>query len=252
MKILCFSDPHGKLPDLSGYEYDLIILAGDVCPHHNHPAVRVKSYEDAMFQYEWVNKKLIPWIYAQKSKVVMIAGNHDACFEHRDFYGDPEKFRAACSNVVYLLDDWAIVDGIKIWASPRSLFFYNWSFNLPEDEEHSNEAEHALYAQIPDDVDIVVTHGPMYNVLDLVKETIVYNTLQGEVVYEKETYTGSRILKEYLFKLEKLKLFVGGHIHSGYGQVNGLGKSGFTAINACILNEQYKVANPPIIYEYTR
>lgn len=250
MKILCISDPHGKLPDLSGYEYDLILLAGDVCPHHNHPAVRAKSYEDAVFQFEWVRKKLIPWINSQKSKVVMIAGNHDACFQHLDFYGDPERFRAECKNVVYLLNDWAIVNGLKVWGSPYSLFFFDWSFNLPKDPDHSNEAEHALYSQIPEDVDIVMTHGPMYNVLDLVKETVVYNTLQGEVVCDRETYTGSRILKEYLFKLPKLKAHICGHIHQSYGRVDGLGTAKFAAINACIVNENYKLTpeQPPIIY----
>ena len=32
MKLICFSDPHGFMPDLLG-EFDLMLIAGDVAGH---------------------------------------------------------------------------------------------------------------------------------------------------------------------------------------------------------------------------
>lgn len=254
MKILLISDPHGKLPDLSGYEYDLVILAGDVCPHHPHPRVFAKDYEDHKFQYDWINTKFIKWVNTLKSKLVMIAGNHDYVFQHRDFYGDAEKFRQLSSKIVYLKDDFAIVDGIKIWGSPWTPFFFNWAFNFPEDFPNSTEAPKALYEQIPDDVDIVVTHGPMYNVLDLVREEMVIpsGATGKPITFVKEDRCGSRELKDRLKELPKLQLHVCGHIHCGYGIALPSKELNFTSVNCSILNNGYKSVQAPIIYEYKR
>lgn len=249
MRICCISDTHGKLPDLSGYEYDLVVHAGDVCAHHPHPRVYAKSIEDWEFQQEWMKKKFVPWVDKLKSPIVMIAGNHDYVFQQYGFLDTIESVNALHPKIRYLKDSCCEVNGIKFFGSPWSKFFFDWAFNLPEDPERSDEVEKALYSLIPNDVDIVLTHGPMYNVLDLVEETIVYNTPEGEKVYEKKTYTGSRILKDKLFQLDKIKLHCTGHIHSGYGQVSGLGKAGFTSINAAILDERYKLVKPPIFFD---
>ncbi len=65
-------------------------------------------------------------------------------------------------------------------------------------------ARKAHWAQIPEDLDILITHGPPYRILDY--------TIEGE-------YAGDLELVERLYQLDnppKYHLF--GHIHEGYGQ----------------------------------
>lgn len=249
MRILCISDTHGKLPDLAGYEYDLVIHAGDVCGHHPHPRVHPKTIEDWEFQKEWLCKKFVPWVDNLKSPIVMVAGNHDFVFQQYGFLDTIESVNALHPKIIYLKDSVIDYKGVRIAGFPWSKFFFAWAFNLPEDPERSEEAETALYAQIPDDVNIVISHGGMYGILDKVEEDIVINRLSGIEEYKRITYTGSRILKERLKQCKQMKLFVSGHIHQSYGMERETEELPFIKVNASVLNEQYKLVNPPIIVE---
>ncbi|WP_199698433.1 hypothetical protein, partial [Deinococcus cavernae] len=50
------------------------------------------------------------------------------------------------------------------WGSPVTPFFCNWAFNRHEDEIGRH------WAMIPDDVDVLVTHGPAQGILDRILE----------------------------------------------------------------------------------
>ncbi|KIJ39854.1 hypothetical protein M422DRAFT_210080 [Sphaerobolus stellatus SS14] len=85
----------------------------------------------------------------------------------------------------------------KIYGSPGSPAFGGMAFNYPRGK---NAQE--LHANIPDDTDILITHGPPYSILDKV-------IMGGRVVGCKELFT----------RLAEIKpaLHVFGHIHEDRG-----------------------------------
>jgi Icc-related predicted phosphoesterase len=85
---------------------------------------------------------------------------------------------------------------------------------------------------IPEDTDILITHGPPNGILDYVAQS-VYNA-------------GCEELLERVMQV-KPKVSVFGHIHQGYGtlRVNEI-----EFINASVLNERYNYANLPVNVEY--
>ena len=53
------------------------------------------------------------------------------------------------------------IDGIKIWGSPITPYFYGWAYNRNRGEEIKKH-----WDLIPDDIDILVTHGPAFGIMD--------------------------------------------------------------------------------------
>ena len=95
----------------------------------------------------------------------------------------------------------------------------------------SIEERSALYATIPNGIDILVTHGPPYGILDREPGS---NHRQG-----------CPVLLEAV-KRVRPRLHVFGHVHAGYG--TGQGK--FTAyVNAALLGWAGDLENPPIVLD---
>jgi hypothetical protein len=61
------------------------------------------------------------------------------------------------TNCIYLENEFTIVHGYKIYGSPLTPEFCGWAFMYQTDEEAKKNWE-----KVPDDVDILVTHGPPY------------------------------------------------------------------------------------------
>src|SRR5690606_14252856 len=92
--ILCLSDLHGYLPDLSKTEaVELAIIAGDICPTYTH---------DLYFQKQWVEKDFINWAETIPARnIIFIAGNHDFVFEQ--YYDNHNKYiNPQYKNIYYL------------------------------------------------------------------------------------------------------------------------------------------------------
>ena len=86
--------------------------------------------------------------------------------------------------------------------------------------------------KIPEDIDILVTHGPPYGILDAV------NTFGGYV-----DHCGCEMLLARVAAI-KPKLHVFGHIHEGAGSLK---QDGIEYINASQLDGQYRLAHKPIV-----
>jgi hypothetical protein len=158
---------------------------------------------------------------------VFIAGNHDWGFQN-----NAEKVNGILSGyktINYIQDEMiTIQDGdkpeVKIWGSPWQPEFYNWAFNLPiggwELEQKWND--------IPEDVDILITHGPAWGFLD-------------DVEGRRGTHLGCELLANRIKKI-KPKIHICGHIHTGYGHYF----DGHTHyFNASVLNERYLYGHTP-------
>lgn len=150
MKIVAFSDTHGHHRSVSIPECDLVIFAGDLMTS-GYKHFEVKDFG------QWFSD--LP----AKHKI-LIAGNHDRLFETDKNYC-LSKFS---SEVTYLEDFYTVIDGLKIWGSPYTPFFYNWAFN-----RHRGEAIKHHWDLIPHDTDVLVTHGPPYGKGMMVKTMLL-------------------------------------------------------------------------------
>ena len=136
MRIVCIADTHLYEEDLEMPRGDLLIHAGDM--------LRRGTLEELRYAAQWLGAQR----YAAK---VAIAGNHDWAFAR-----EPAQARAILpADVCYLEDGEVTIDGVRIWGSPWQPEFFGWAFNLPR-----GEALAEVWAKIPSDVDVLVTHGP--------------------------------------------------------------------------------------------
>lgn len=153
---------------------------------------------------------------------LFIAGNHDRLFENE--YIDATRKVREYKTIGYLQDSKVTRDDVKIYGSPWQPEFYGWAFNLPRNGEDLREK----WFWIPDDTDVLITHGPPYGTLD------VAGMGAGHV--------GDELLAERL-EVVKPKIHVFGHIHGGYGYKF----DGHTHyFNASVLNERYSFTNKPM------
>jgi Icc-related predicted phosphoesterase len=222
MKILCISDTHTKhrqIPKEQLLEADCIVHAGDIS--------NVGDLEDTKDFLDWFSNLN----YKYK---IFIAGNHDFNFQESDFrYKDTMGLLKLYSDVIYLCDSEIIIEGLKFYGSPWQPAFFDWAFNLQRGEEINEK-----WKLIPEDTNVLITHGPIQGILD--------KTKGGQ-------YVGCKDLKEKVYSLLGiLKLHVCGHIHEAYGQSKctyDYDKEGHHYVNASILDEKYRVVNKPILIE---
>jgi hypothetical protein len=73
MRICCIADLHGKLPIIP--ECDLLLVAGDVCPHFLEKYAGDSS--DCFGQSKWLQSVFTAWLENAPAKhKVMTFGNH--------------------------------------------------------------------------------------------------------------------------------------------------------------------------------
>ncbi len=159
---------------------------------------------------------------------VFIAGNHDWLFQK-----SPENASEIVNSykwINYLQDNWIIIDNIKIWGSPWVPFFFNWAFNLGRDSKELEEKRNL----IPNDTDILITHGPAYGYVD-------------RVVGEYENL-GCKLLTKRIKEI-KPKIHVCGDIHTGYGYVYDKDTH---FINASVLDERYVYSQKPLTADWNK
>lgn len=211
MLITAISDTHKGYKQLKLTEGDILIHAGD-WESYNFSS-EVKDFSN------WLKKQ--PF----KHKIV-IAGNHDKfAYEHN--LETKEILKDSC---IYLENEGIEIEGIKFWGSPITPKFGDWFFMAERGSQIKK-----YWDIIPKDTNVVITHGPIYGVLD---QPFFYGKFEEGV--------GCSDLKKVL-KTIKPKLHVFGHIHGSYGikKIDGT-----TYINASVMNEEYEVVNEPIIYDY--
>lgn len=208
MKIVAISDTHGLHTQLTLPDGDILLHTGDV-------SSQGKEFEIVLF---------LNWFAAQPHKhKVFIAGNHDFFFERASKWLLQQHIP---DNVTYLNDSSITIEGIKIWGSPVQPWFYDWAFNRKRGADIKKH-----WDLIPDDTDILMTHGPAFGIHD--------KTTRGEKV-------GCVDLRETIDRIQP-KLFVCGHIHEAYGVLDN-GKTTF--INASVVNHKYEVVNKATVFDW--
>ncbi|XP_041372367.1 metallophosphoesterase MPPED2-like [Gigantopelta aegis] len=231
IRFVCLSDTHSRIertPDAIPFG-DVLLHAGDLT--NIGLAAHVDTFNTFL--------GMLP----HKVKFV-IAGNHDISFDN-SIMQNPQEFtkyidvtrqylqsrnlksvKQLLTNCVYLEDSTAEVCGIKIYGAPWVPQYCDMGFNLERGQALLDKWNH-----IPNDTDILITHGPPLGRGDLSSMGLragcveLLNTVQRRVQ-------------------PKVHLF--GHIHEGYGMTSD-GQTTF--INASNCTVRCKCTNPPIVFD---
>ena len=148
---------------------------------------------------------------------ILVPGNHDWCFESMP------RMAAGLFDKRYrvLIDEsWEYQD-VSFYGSPWTLPFNNWAFMRPD------PLLVETYKHMPGIVDVLVTHGPAYGMLD--------------------SGLGSIALRQAM-DLRKVAHHVFGHIHS-HGGEREVKDDGNMAYNVSLCDECYALVNPPLLLE---
>lgn len=215
MKLVIISDTHGQHGALQLPPGDVLLHAGDVSGRGKETEVR----------------DFLQWFGAQTHPhKIFIAGNHDFYFEKET----ATNIQALLPlGVTYLNDSGTTINpakggtgGIHIWGSPITPWFYDWAFN-----RHRGTDIQQHWDLIPTNTDILITHGPVYGILD--------QTTRGEKV-------GCHNL---LAKVQAIqpRLCICGHIHEAYGRAE---QNGTQFVNASVVDEAYRLVHAPVVVEW--
>lgn len=234
MKIIAFSDIHANFSKsikkeidsiIENNDIEVIICAGDFSSNN----INFYSFLEYFNSFNVKNK-------------IIVAGNHDIDLTNQN--SSMNKHIMKEMNIIYLEDSEVIIDGIKFYGTPWTPTFMNWAF-MKDDLELSN-----IFDNIPEDTDVLISHGPPYGILDETKiiekkRKSIYNNFDYKI---KETIksVGSISLLEEVNKRKNIKYHIFGHVHTGYGYKNIENKNFY---NVSLLNDFYKFQNPPTLIE---
>lgn len=210
IKLVIISDTHNKHEYLFVPPGDILIHAGDFSNWGDTESVERFNF--------WLGTLPHP-------HKIVIAGNHDFCFER-----EPEKAQALLTNGTYLQDESILIEGIRFCGSPWQPWFHNWAFNLQRGEEIR-----AKWDLIPEDTDVLITHGPPYGFGD-------------------QTHRGERVGCEDLLEVVRRigpRYHIFGHIHEAYGTWT---EGNTTFINGSSISSGFGGTDirKPVVVEYKR
>lgn len=223
MRIVIISDTHGHHHKIKIPQGDILIHSGDF----------------SKFGHTNDTKDFLKWFLNLKGfdTKIFIAGNHDLKFELnprpnwlQNILSEENLHQSDC---VYLQDESFIIQDsefsrpIKIYGSPWQPEYGGWAFNLPR---HGVELE-KKWGNIPDDTDILITHGPPFGIRD------TGDSWRG--------HFGCELLIKRVNKINPL-IHCFGHFHYSYGTAL---IDDVAFINAAICSEQYNPINDPIVVD---
>jgi Icc-related predicted phosphoesterase len=148
---------------------------------------------------------------------LVIPGNHEFVLE------DP-NMRDAIYNATLLIDEGVEIGGMRIWGSPTTLPCGAFGIFKPEDRQRH-------WAQVPKSIDILITHGPPFGILDLAPGA--------------QEHAGDPELLEAVNRA-KPRLHVFGHIHGAYGT---MATEHTRFVNAALFGEFGDLDKPPVVVE---
>jgi len=190
MKAWHISDTHSNQGQLVIPEgVDMVIHSGDASnykdPYRNEPELRA----------------FIDWFATLPIPVkIFVPGNHDTSLEKGLINRDLIESR----GIHLLINEEKTIEGLRFWGSPFTPRYGDWSYM--KDRGTINR----IWETIPDGIDVVVTHGPPYGVLDA--------TLRRDNQYD---LCGDSALFKAIARVNPA-LMCFGHIHS-CGEIRNTG-----------------------------
>ena len=209
MKVVCLSDTHNLHRTITAHiEGDLLIHAGDFSFFFDDmPAIL--DFNTWLGELRFRHKIVVP-------------GNHEQIMYQRP------DLRHLITNATLLINEAVTVEGVKLWGSPVTCDDEAFGCSTPKERR-------ALYASIPEDTDILVTHGPPYGVLD-------------EEFKAKGVHRGC---PELLTAVQRVKpqFHIFGHVHASRGAVP---TEETVFVNAALLGWSGGLEYAPISFTFPR
>lgn len=225
MKIVAISDTHNRHNKLVIPPCDILIHCGDWTS---------MGYKSEVEDFaKWINKQ-------EAGYIIVVPGNHEKYLED-NLPDSLEWFVDHCPTAHLLIDESIEIEGIKIHGSPVSPWFHDWAWNRSSNQINGYSVRgkdffplpiKPHWDKIPDDVNILITHGPPYGILD---ETTYAN---GD---PRPGHLGCVELMNRIKELKDLDLHFFGHIHAPGGTEKHI--DGVSYYNAAICDESYFPGN---------
>lgn len=212
MKLIFLSDTHNQLHKIVDKvpEGDVLVHCGDFGSSGS-----MQEYLSFLNTYEQ---------FPHKHKLFTF-GNHDGWAERQL---NTAKDLAKQKNITCLVDEELIIDGVKFYGSPWTPRYGNWWWM----KDRMSHALRHISSRIPDDVNVLFTHGPSWGIMDM-------------SIYDKD-HCGCEHLMRRIKELKYLKIHAFGHIHQWSGVET---HDGIIRVNASICDEQYEPTNPPRVID---
>lgn len=210
--------------------------------HNRHAELRVPENVDIVFHCgdesnsgkAWLNelqaRTFFTWYRALPiATKIFVPGNHSTAIAQGLLR--PTDF----ADIHFLIHDQMNTAGLNVFGTPYTPEFFNWSYMKPR------EALDAVWQTIPDEVDILITHGPPKGILDVTKDMDT----------RKPIHVGSQSLTRHVTQRIKPLVHAFGHIHDELGIRNfGLvEQDGITFLNAACCNLEGRLVNHGWIVE---
>jgi hypothetical protein len=153
---------------------------------------------------------------------ILILGNHEVSWQW-----DPSMQRMI-TNARLLLNEGITIDGLRVWgAAPTPLYGPPFGYGTERQQRR-------FCAGIPEDTDVLVTHGPALGILD---------AAPGD-----NRHSGHPELLKAVRRIVPC-IHVFGHIHAGYGMLES---EETIFVNAALLDAHGGIGHPPLLLRMTR
>ena len=216
------SDLHGYLPEID--KCDLVLICGDI--------VSLRSQRHSKSCKKWYTGVFQPWVDSLPcDKVLFIPGNHEVGVEGHDdeykkLFGPYKKATILIHEPYeYLSDDGTFY---KIFGTPYCKVFGNWAYMRPNSDLKEK------FSEIPDGLDILLTHDVAYGYADQSLQDIGFGT---------EEHFGTVELRNAILE-KKPKYHFSGHIHTADHNLIMIGDT--KHYNVSYIDEKYNPAFKPL------
>lgn len=189
MKILHLSDTHGIHSSLGLDGVDVVAFTGDES-NYRDPVMNEKEF------YTWFE-----WFQSlEVEHKLYIPGNHSAYVYNNESY---VKRLLKDAGIIWLHQERHEIDGIVFYGDAYSPAFGNWYYMKDRSKLNKN------WKNIPDDVNVLLTHTPPKGILDLATRP------NGGL-----EQCGCSALTKRIIELKNLRLHLFGHIHNNGELIN--------------------------------
>lgn len=215
------------ISDTHTYHDKVKIPDGDILIHCGDNTIYGEVYE---------MKSFLTWFGNQPHRhKIFINGNHEVQVWKnnltKQMVEDHNKY--FMTNIHYLENELLGLAGLNFYGSPNTPEFFDWAYMY----DRKDGAD--IWQGIPDNTDVLITHGPPAGILDTVSTSDRY----------PRKHAGCDDLLKRVEEI-KPKLHCFGHIHHQYGWTKVLHPTNpVLFVNAATCNSRYIPVNPPIVVD---